>query len=64
MVNIYLLAKIIKMLAALFFVAIYALAVKTGITDFALVFAVFYALYLFIETYLYAKIEKKLRIKN
>jgi hypothetical protein len=62
MVNVYLLAKVVKMLAALAFIALYALTVKERITNFVLVFAIFYALYLIVETYLYAKIEKKSKI--
>ncbi|MDR1809322.1 MAG: hypothetical protein LBR34_02810 [Prevotella sp.] len=62
MVSVYLLAKVVKMLASLLLVAVYALTVKTETVKFALIFVVFYALYLIVETCLFAKIEK--RVKN
>ena len=64
MVNIYMLSKVVKMILSLIFVAIYALAVKVNITSFVLVFIIFYVLYLFIETFLYSKLERQLKEKN
>lgn len=61
MVNVYMMAKVIKMLASLVFIVIYYAAVKENIKNFILVFIVFYALYLFFETYLFSKIEKELK---
>lgn len=64
MVNIYMLAKVVKMILALFFIAIYALTVKENIKSFVVVFIVFYGLYLGIETYMFSKIEKYMKEKN
>lgn len=61
MVNVYMMAKVIKMLASLGFVVVYYAAVKENIKSFILVFIVFYALYLFFETYLFSKVEKELK---
>lgn len=61
MVNVYMMAKVIKMLASLMFVTIYYAAVKENIKSFILVFIVFYALYLGFETYLFSKVEKELK---
>ena len=64
MVNVYMLAKVVKMLLSLVFVAVYVLVVKTNVTNFVLVFIVFYMLYLFIETFLFSKLEQQLKGKN
>ena len=64
MVNLYLLAKVIKIITSLGFITIYALAVKENIKSFVLVFIVFYLLYLFLETLLHSKIEKRIKSKN
>lgn len=64
MVNVYMLTKVLKIIASLIFITVYALVVKENIKPFILVFIVFYALYLFIETYLFSKIEKQLKEKN
>jgi len=64
MVNIYMLTKVIKILASLVFIAIYALAVKESIKIFVAVFILFYILYLIAETLLFLKLEKQLKEKN
>lgn len=64
MVNIYMLSKVIKIIASLGFIAIYAIAVKENVKNFVLIFVVFYALYLFLEIFLFSKIEKRLKDKN
>jgi len=61
MVNVYLLSKVVKMLASLVFVAIYMFAVKENIRNFILTFIAFYAIYLGIETFLFSKIEHHLK---
>lgn len=64
MVNLYMLAKVIKILASLVFIGVYyAIAGKENIKNFILVFIVFYGLYLFFETFLFSKIERKLKNK-
>ncbi|GAB6011556.1 hypothetical protein [Viscerimonas tarda] len=64
MVNIYMLAKVVKMLLSLIFVAVYVFAVKENVRNFILVFVIFYAQYLFIETLLFSKLERHLKEKN
>jgi len=61
LVNLYLSAKVVKLLTSLIFVTIYALVVGENIKSFVLVFVAFYALYLFIETFMFSKIEKQLK---
>jgi len=62
MVNLYMLAKVAKILASLVFIMIaYALTGKENIRNFVLVFIVFYGLYLFFETFLFSKIERELK---
>lgn len=64
MVNLYMLAKVIKILVSLIFIVIYyASGGKENIKNFILVFIVFYGLYLFFETFLFSKIEKQLKNK-
>lgn len=64
LLNTYMLTKVIKIFASLIFVAIYALVVKEGIKSFVLIFMSFYILYLFIETFIFMKIEKRLKEKK
>jgi len=64
MVNVYMLSKVVKILVSLVFITIYAIAVKEGIKNFVLVFVVFYALFLFFETFLFSRIERILKSKK
>lgn len=64
LLNNYLLTKVIKMFGALLFIGAYALIVKEGLKNFALVFMIFYILFLFVETLIFQKIEKRLKEKN
>lgn len=64
LLNTYMLTKVIKIFASLIFVGIYALVVKEGIKSFVLIFMSFYILYLFIETFIFMKIEKRLKEKK
>jgi len=64
MVNVYMLTKVIKVIVSLIFITIYALAVKENIKSFVLVFISFYVLYIIAETYLFSKIEKRLKGNN
>lgn len=64
MVNMYMLTKVIKVLASLVFIAIYVLAVKENIKIFVTVFIMFYLLYLIVETLLFLNLEKQLKEKK
>lgn len=64
MVNVYMLAKVIKVLASLLFITLYALIIKENIKSFVLIFMVFYLLYLIIESFIFSKIEQRLKEKN
>ncbi|MFR9166578.1 MAG: hypothetical protein ACLVKO_10330 [Dysgonomonas sp.] len=64
MVNVYMMAKVVKIILALIFVTVYALAVKENLKNFVLIFLVFYVLYLFVETFLFSRIEKHFKEKK
>jgi len=64
MLNTYMLTKVIKVFAALIFIGIYALTIKENIKSFVLIFMIFYLLFLAFESYLFLRIEKRLKKKN
>ncbi len=64
MVNVYMLSKVVKILAALVIVLIYALTVKEGLKLFALNFILLYLLFLGIESLLFVRIEKHFKDIN
>lgn len=64
MVNLYMLTKVIKVIASLFFITVYVLSVKENVKSFVAVFILFYLLYLVVETILFVRIEKHLKEKN
>lgn len=64
MVNIYMLTKVIKIIASLIFITVYVLAVKENVKAFVAVFILFYLLYLIVETFIFMKIEKRIKEKN
>jgi len=64
MVNVYMLTKVVKVLASLVFIAVYVLAVKENVKVFVTVFILFYILYLIVETLLFLNLEKHLKEKN
>lgn len=64
MVNVYMLSKVVKMLAALFIVLVYALTVKEGLKLFALNFILLYLLFLGLESLLFVRIEKHFKDIN
>lgn len=64
LLNTYMLTKVVKIFLALFFVGIYAFTVKVEIKNFVLVFMLLYILFLVIESYLFTKIEKRLKQKK
>jgi len=64
MVNIYMLTKVIKVIASLIFIAVYVLAVKENVKVFVAVFILFYLMYLICETALFMKVERHLKEKN
>jgi len=57
----YMMHRTIKLLLAFAFILTYWLINKVEIKPFAIVFIVFYLIYLFFETYLYMQIEKTLK---
>lgn len=65
LINIYMLAKIIKILSSLTFILIYFIvAGRAELKTFIIVYIVFYLLFLIAETYLFSKIEKQIKSKN
>jgi L-asparagine transporter-like permease len=64
MLNVYMLTKVIKVFAALIFIGIYALTIKENIKSFVLIFMIFYLLFLAFESYLFLRIEKRLKKKQ
>ncbi len=64
MLNTYMLTKVIKVFAALIFVGAYYAIVKENIKSFVLVFMIFYLLFLAMESWLFLKIEKRLKNKQ
>lgn len=59
--NAYMLTKVVKILAALVLVGIYAAVVGEAMKSFVLIFMLLYVLFLVIETYLFTMIEKHLK---
>lgn len=57
----YMMHRTIKLLLSFAFILTYWLINKAEIKPFAIVFVVFYLIYLFFETYLYMQIEKTLK---
>lgn len=57
-VNLYLMLRVGKILASLLFLLVYWITHKTGLKIFALVFIVFYAIFMFTETYIFYSTEK------
>nr|WP_297164610.1 hypothetical protein [uncultured Dysgonomonas sp.] len=64
MVNIYMLTKVIKIIASLIFITVYVVIVKENVKAFVAVFILFYLLYLIAETFIFMKIEKRIKEKN
>ncbi|MBK5721791.1 hypothetical protein JGH11_13000 [Dysgonomonas sp. Marseille-P4677] len=64
MLNTYMLTKVIKVFAALIFVGVYKIVVDENIKSFVLIFMIFYLLFLAFESYLFLKIEKRLKKKQ
>lgn len=58
LVNKYMLMRVLKILISLLFILIYWMANKAEIKNFALVFIIFYMLFLIFETYIYLQAEK------
>lgn len=64
LVNMYMLTKVIKVITSLIFITVYVLTVKENIKAFVAVFILFYLLYLIAETFIFMKIEKRIKEKN
>lgn len=64
LINLYMLTKVIKLMASLIFVTTYIFVVKHDVTAFVTVFILFYLLYLFIETVIFIRIEKNIKEKK
>lgn len=62
LVNIYMLAKVVKIVLSLVFILVYFIIEKTeNLKTFAITFIGFYLLFLFAETYLLTTIEKRIK---
>jgi L-asparagine transporter-like permease len=65
LVNIYMLAKVVKIILSLAFILTYFIIEKTdNLKTFAITFIGFYLLFLFAETYLLTTIEKHIKKEN
>ncbi len=64
MLNTYMLTKVVKIFAALIFIGVYVAIVKEDKKSFILVFMIFYLLFLAMESFLFLKIEKRLKNKK
>lgn len=65
MVNIYMLTKVIRIIPALSFITIYALADGRETKSFVVIFILLYFLYLIVETLMFMRIEKHVKsLKN
>lgn len=64
LLNAYLMTKVIKTVATLAVIAIYAIAVKENVKSFVLTFMILYMLFLAVETILFTRIEKRLKEKQ
>lgn len=64
LLNTYMMTKVIKTVASLMLIAIYAIAVKEEIKSFILSFMILYMLFLAIETMLFTRIEQRLKEKQ
>lgn len=65
MVNVYMLSKVLKIVLSLVFVLIYFVIERTfQFKNFAIVFIIFYLLFLFIETFFFTRIEKQLKLNK
>lgn len=64
LLNVYLMTKVIKTVASLAVIAIYAIAVKENVKSFVLTFMILYMLFLAVETILFTRIEKRLKEKQ
>jgi hypothetical protein len=65
MVNVYMLAKIVKLLLAIGFFAVYFVLERTaGLKQTLVAFLVYYILMLLLETYIFTQIEKRLNAKD
>ncbi len=62
--NTYMMTKVIKTVASLTFIAVYAIAVKEEVKSFVLTFMILYMLFLAVETILFTRIEKRLKEKQ
>jgi L-asparagine transporter-like permease len=61
LVNKYMLLRVIKVLTSLVFLLIFWLINKAEIKNFALLFIVFYMIYLIFETWMYLQVEKMMK---
>lgn len=61
MVNMYMLLRVVKMFIGMVIITFYWFLDKEQIRSFAIIFIVFYLIYLGIETYIYMKIEMYLK---
>lgn len=61
LVNVYMLIKMIKMLLSAIFALVYIIGIKDNNLSFGVVFAIYYLIYLGLETYFYSRMEKAIK---
>ena len=64
LLNIYMLTKVLKLIASLIFITICILVAKVDIKSFVAVFLALYLLFLAAETLLFTRIEKQIKINE
>ena len=64
MVNLYMLLRVFKLFVSAILIAIYWFLNRDEIRSFAMVFIVFYLIYLIVETYIYTKVELFIKSVN
>lgn len=64
LVNIYMLLKLSKLVVAMIMILVFYFLNKEGIKLILLVFAVYYALYLLLEFYIFYITEKKIKLRK
>ncbi len=62
--NLYMILKLIKILASLIIAGIYLIAVKVQLREFSMVFITYYLLYMGLETYFFYRVEQVIKKNN
>lgn len=64
MVNTYMLLRVVKVFAGVIMITFYWFLDKGNVRNFAIIFIIFYLLYLGVETYIYSRMETYLKIRE